>query len=220
MAEIVRVTRSKNAARASYNRLSQVYDLMVGGSEEKIRESGLEFLNVQASETVLEIGPGTGKALLELARSVGPGGRAYGLDISDGMLSVAGDRLRKAGLLDRVQLGCADAVKLPLPTDSIDAIYLCFTLELFDIYEIPLVLGECCRLLHQKGRICVVGMSRKGKPNPMVRLYEWAHARIPNYVDCRPIQVREAMEAAGFTTIKSSLWSLWGLPVEVVLSQK
>jgi SAM-dependent methyltransferase len=109
MTEIGRVLRSKEAAKTSYNRMSKVYDLLTGGSEKKYEDIGLESLNARAGETVLEIGFGTGKALVSLARLVEPGGRVYGLDISEGMLAVAQRRLLKAGLSDRVEIKCGDA---------------------------------------------------------------------------------------------------------------
>jgi demethylmenaquinone methyltransferase/2-methoxy-6-polyprenyl-1,4-benzoquinol methylase len=220
MTEIGRVLRSKEAAKASYNRMSKGYDLLTGKSEKKYEDIGLEFLNTRAGETVLEIGFGTGKALASLARLVQPGGRVYGLDISEGMLVVAEKRLRKAGLSDWVELKCGDAVALPYPEESFNAIFLSFTLELFDTPEIPLVLEECRRVLRPDGRMCIVAMSKKGEPNLMTRLYDWAHDKIPNYVDCRPIQVQEMMETAGFRTTKTRLLRMWGLPVEIVLVMK
>jgi ubiquinone/menaquinone biosynthesis C-methylase UbiE len=220
MTEIGRVLRSKEAAKASYNRMSKGYDLLTGKSEKKYEDIGLEFLNTRAGETVLEIGFGTGKALASLARLVQPGGRVYGLDISEGMLVVAEKRLRKAGLSDWVELKCGDAAALPYPEESFNAIFLSFTLELFDTPEIPLVLEECRRVLRPDGRMCIVAMSKKGEPNLMTRLYDWAHEKIPNYVDCRPIQVQEMVETAGFRTTKTRLLRMWGLPVEIVLVMK
>jgi len=219
MTEISRVTRSKEVAKASYDRMSGFYDLLAGLSEKRYNDLGLILLHVQPGESVLEIGFGTGKTLLPLASIVGPVGRVYGLDISEGMVSKASARLREAGLSDRVELRCGDAVALPFPGGSVDAIFLCFTLELFDSPEIPLVLKKCRQALHSNGRICVVAMSNKGKPNTMTRLYDWAHQIFPNYVDCRPIDVQQALEAAGFRTKETRLMRMWGLPIEIVLAE-
>ena len=54
-----------------------------------------------------------------------------------------------------------------------------FTLELFGPQEIPVVLSECWRVLRERGRICVVAMSRLGKRNLMTRLYGWANQWFP-----------------------------------------
>jgi demethylmenaquinone methyltransferase/2-methoxy-6-polyprenyl-1,4-benzoquinol methylase len=70
------------------------------------------------------------------------------------------------------------------------------------------------------GRLCIVAMSRQGKERLMVKLYEWAHRRMPSYVDCRPIHVREAIEQAGFQVDEVINNSIWGLPVEIVKALK
>ncbi len=53
--------------------------------------------------TVLEPGPGMGFFTLELARRVGTSGRVVAVDIQPKMLDGLRRRLRKAGLLVRVQ---------------------------------------------------------------------------------------------------------------------
>ena len=72
-------------------------------------------------------------------------------------------------------------------------------------------------MLKKDGRLCVVAMKQKHDPTPMLELYEWAHRKFPNYVDCRPILVREMLEDAGFRILDAAEISSWGLPVEVVV---
>lgn len=116
-----------------------------------------------------------------------------------------------------MQLVNGDAFNLPFPDSSFNAIFMIFTLELFDTPEIPLVLKECQRVLKKDGRLCVVAMKQKHDPTPMLKLYEWAHRKFPNYVDCRPIFVREMLEKAGFRILDATEISSWGFPVEVVV---
>ena len=217
---ISRVVRSKEEAKTSYDKLSRWYDLLVGRSEKKFRDKGLDLLDVQEGETVLEIGFGTGHCTLALAQSVGSTGTIYGIDISEGMLDITASRIEDAGLSGRVELQLGDAVNLPFPDDFFDAVFMSFTLELFDTPEIPVVLQQCQRVLKHGGRICVVSMSKEGKSGLMLRLYEWGHKKLPNYIDCRPIFVKRFLEKAGFNIRKTCTILLWGLPVEIALADK
>jgi ubiquinone/menaquinone biosynthesis C-methylase UbiE len=177
---------------------------------------GVERLAPQPGEAILEVGPGTGHALLALARAVGPAGRVAGVDLSPGMLRRAATRLARAGLDRKVPLVCADAAHLPLPPSSFDAAFLSFTLELFDAADIPLVLGECRRVLRPSGRLCVVSLASEGGSRRMLRLYNWAHARFPAWIDCRPILPADLLQAASYYIQEVIRRSLWGLPVHVV----
>ncbi|NIV01327.1 MAG: 2-heptaprenyl-1,4-naphthoquinone methyltransferase, partial [Phycisphaerae bacterium] len=71
---VSRVVRSKGKARVNYNRLSRWYDIVAGSTEKKYRDIGLQKLDAQPGERILEIGFGTGHCILALARAVGETG--------------------------------------------------------------------------------------------------------------------------------------------------
>jgi ubiquinone/menaquinone biosynthesis C-methylase UbiE len=220
-ASVSRVNRSKEAARQSYNRLSRWYDFIAGSTEKKYRDWGLQKLSARPGEKILEIGFGTGHCLVTLANAVGPSGRVFGLDISDGMLAIAHERLQQKGLSDRVDLQLGDAARLDfLESGSLDGVFMSFTLELFDNPEIPHVLQECYRVLRPGGRLAVVSMTKTNPPGVAVRMYEWFHEHMPEYADCRPIFARQALEQSGFVVEDVSITSMWGLPVEIVRGRK
>jgi demethylmenaquinone methyltransferase/2-methoxy-6-polyprenyl-1,4-benzoquinol methylase len=216
---IQRVFQSKAETRAFYNKIAKVYDLLAEHSEAPVRQAGLEKLSACEGEKILEIGFGTGHCLVELARAVGPAGRAYGIDLSEEMLRHSRETAEKEGVADRVELHCGDANHLPFAEGVMDGVFMSFTLELFDTPEIPLVLAECRRVLRPNGRIVVVGMSKEDAHGVIFELYEWSHRHFPNFVDCRPIFVGRAIEAAGFSTKESQKMSMW-VPVEIVLAIK
>jgi ubiquinone/menaquinone biosynthesis C-methylase UbiE len=193
-----------------------VYDFLSYRSEAPMRAAGLDLLKAAPGENVLEIGFGTGHCLSALARSVGPTGTVFGIDLSDRMMKLARRNLARAGLLDRCALCCCDAARLPCRQGSLHAVFMSFTLELFDTPEIPEVLSECQRVLRPGGRIVVVGMSKEGPAGPMVRYFEWMHRQFPRLLDCRPIYVRRMLEDSGFAIEKQAIRHMW-IPVEIVL---
>ena len=220
MQNVQRVLRTKAEAKATYDRLSRWYDLLGKSSEGPLVAKGLRLLNVQSSKHVLEIGFGTGHGLVALAQAVGITGKVYGIDLSSGMLSTARTRIDQAGLSDRVTLSHGDALQLPYATGSFDAVFMSFTLELFDTPDIPIVLKESHRVLRRGGRLGVVSMSKACQSSVMVKLYEWAQRRFTSLIDCRPIYVQTAISMAGFQCDEVDTRSMWGLPVEVVIARK
>lgn len=217
---ISRVSRSKVEARASYNRLSRWYDGLAGSTEEKYRRKGMKLIAVQPGERVLEIGFGTGQCLLEFARIIGTSGKVFGIDLSDGMAAVAKQRLKEADAASRVDFALSDAAYIPFCDGYFDAVFMSFTLELFDTPEIPLVLDQCKRILRPTGRLALVTMTKTETPAIPERIYEWFHARMPVLVDCRPILAQVALTQAGFAIDQVISESMWGLPVEVILANR
>ncbi len=83
-------------------------NLLSGGHAKRIKEQIIRDY-VKAGTEVLDIGCGTGSLLIEAARA---GARAWGLDISAGMLGVARKKMEKRGLQNRITLHQAGAVEI------------------------------------------------------------------------------------------------------------
>jgi ubiquinone/menaquinone biosynthesis C-methylase UbiE len=217
---IARVTRTKEEARSSYDKMSPFYDLLAGAFERRHSFTALTLLNIAKGEKVLEIGFGTGHCLLRMAESADAEGRVFGIDLSTGMLELAARRLEKAGLRERVELTCGDAASLPYRDAKFDAVFLSFVLELFDTPEIPRVLAEIMRVLKPSGRLGSVAMSKEGGSPALLRLYEWMHERFPKTIDCRPIFAGSLIVDAGFRVECEKRLSLFGLPIDIVVATK
>ncbi len=215
--KILRVYRSKEKAKKSYDRISRFYDYFAGIFEKKYRDMALNQLCVDKGEIVLEVGFGTGHCLKQMAESVGKNGKVYGIDISSGMLEVSKRRLEESGLLERVELSCGDAVKMPYEDNTFDAVFMSFALELFDTPEIPKVLGEIRRVLKPDGRLGVISMSKEEGYSLLLGLYEWVHKKLPQYVDCRPIYLEQSIKGSGFEIKHKEKIKLFGLPGEMVV---
>ena len=218
--EILRVRATRRQIRQSYGALSRLYTVFEGALETGLRKRALELLCVQEGETVLEIGFGTGYSLAEIAKSVGEGGRACGVDLTRQMVEMASKRLRKEGLADRAQLCQADAKDLPFGDSTFDRVYMAAVLELFDTPEIPHVLSEVRRVLKPGGKLAVASMSKEGHERSLfLRFYEWLHSRIPKYASCRPIYVEEAIKGAGFAVRAGEEFTVLRLfPMRIVMA--
>src|SRR5208283_3890031 len=90
-----------------YRRQRHIYDLsrkfyLLG------RDEAIARLQAAPGDRVLEIGCGTGRNLIKLARAY-PEARLFGLDVSQEMLTTATSSVARAGVSARVALARADA---------------------------------------------------------------------------------------------------------------
>jgi ubiquinone/menaquinone biosynthesis C-methylase UbiE len=209
--------------RRFYDRISVAYDLIADAGEHETRERGLAALDVKEGEHVLEIGYGTGHSVLELAGKVGDNGKVCGVDISPGMHDAAMTRLQKAGLADRVDLQVAPVPPIPWPDANFDVVTMSFTLELFPLDQIPIVLAEAKRVLRNDGRIGVVSMSvtpSGQKDSLLEKSYKWMHQHFPHIVDCQPIPAAHLLQEAGFALTHNETLEIWSMPVAVLVGVK
>ncbi|MCP3964615.1 MAG: methyltransferase domain-containing protein [bacterium] len=207
----------ENPTRAFYDRLSKRYDALADAWEHGSREKGVEALAIGPGEEVLEIGYGTGHALEQLARAKA---RVVGIELSEGMRSVAAGRIAGSGLEARIQMDLGDARALPYEDDRFDAVFMSFTLELFADAEIQQVLSEAKRVLRAGGKLGIVALAEKHPPNLMSEIYVWLHEHFPHLVDCRPIDTVGHLRRAGFRIRETLVMSIWSLPVVSVVAMK
>lgn len=109
-------------ARTFYDLIAPIYDLWAGerGPLASLRQQLVEMLELEPGDQVLEVSAGTGANLPFLCPKVGPFGRIEGLDISEGMLAQARQKL--AALPCPVELRQGLAEELPYPDNSFDAV--------------------------------------------------------------------------------------------------
>ncbi len=215
------VLRVKGEIKKTYTRFSKFYAILEEKFEKGLREKSIEYLAVQKGETVLEVGFGTGCALVKIAEAVGETGKVYGIDITPRMVQWARKRLARKELTKRAELTAGDARDMPYLDNLFDAVYMASVLDLFDTPEIPQVLQEVKRILKPKGRIVVVSIPKNGFENSKVlRLYEWLHKKFPKYASCRPIYVEDFLREAGYQIIKTKVLLLARLfPMKIVIAK-
>lgn len=107
---------------------------------------------LRPGEDVLDLGSGGGLDVLLSARRVGPGGTAYGLDMTPEMLDLAERHRAEAGVENaRFLRGTIEDV--PLPADAVDVIISNCVINLSP--DKDAVIGESFRVLRPGGRFAV-----------------------------------------------------------------
>lgn len=152
---------------------------------------------LKAGEVVLDLGSGGGIDVLLSARRVGPSGKAYGLDMTDEMLSLARENQRKSGLTN-VEFLKGEIESIPLPDNSVDVIISNCVVNLSG--DKDKVIAEAFRVLKPGGRFAVSDVVTRGAIPDDIRkdVLLWVGC-IAGALDER--EFRNKLAAAGFEAI-------------------
>lgn len=115
------------------------------------REIVLSVLDPKPGERVLDVGPGPGLLMKQVAERVGPTGRVVGADLSEPMLALAKKRCSD---FDNVSFDVADATALPYADASFDAIVSTQVYEY--VADIPSALSKLFDLTRPGGRVAIL----------------------------------------------------------------
>lgn len=107
---------------------------------------------LKPGEIVLDLGSGGGIDVLLSAKRVSPGGKAYGLDMTDEMLALAWENQKKAGV-QNVEFLKGEIENIPLPDNAVDVVISNCVINLSADKE--RVLAEAFRVLRPGGRFAV-----------------------------------------------------------------
>jgi arsenite methyltransferase len=163
------------------------------------------LLALEPGQTVLDLGSGGGIDVLLSAKRVGPGGKVYGLDMTDEMLALARDNQRKAGASNVEFLkGAIEAI--PLPDASVDVVISNCVINLSP--DKDAVLREAFRVLKPGGRFAVSDVIVRGFVPPDVR------RNMELWVGCIAGALEESeyaskLRAAGFMDVDVDPWRVY-----------
>jgi len=148
------------AASASCDPISS--NLYVAGETAELPEAAVlaslgcgnpaALAELRQGEVVLDLGSGGGIDVLLSARRVGATGKAYGLDMTDDMLTLARKNAAEAGVTN-VEFLRGRIEEIPLPNESVDVIISNCVVNLSG--DKPRVLDEAFRVLKPGGRFAV-----------------------------------------------------------------
>jgi SAM-dependent methyltransferase len=151
--------------------------------------------DLHEGERVLDLGSGGGIDVLLSARRVGPSGFAYGVDMTDDMLTLARASAAKAGA-ENVEFRKGEIEALPLPDQAMDVVISNCVINLST--DKPAVLAEMFRVLVPGGRIGITDVVAEDHLTPADR------AAAGSYVGCisgalSRTEYLDGLAAVGFT---------------------
>ena len=163
------------------------------------------LIELEAGQTVLDLGSGGGIDVLLSARRVGPTGKVYGLDMTDEMLALARENQRKAGATN-VEFLKGDIEHIPLPDNSVDVIISNCVINLSS--DKPRVLREAFRVLKPGGRFAVSDVVVRGDVAPEIR------KSVELWVGCvagalEEGEYRRYLVDAGFRDVSVEAWRVY-----------
>lgn len=132
------------------------------------RKRAIKLLQPEKPQTILDIATGTGDFAIE-ALKLNPT-KIIGVDISEGMLAVGREKIKKMGKESVIELRSGDSTNLMLETNSFDAVIASFGVRNFE--NLLAGLTEMCRVT-KSGGTCVVLEFSKPKTFPFKQLYNF-----------------------------------------------
>jgi arsenite methyltransferase len=163
------------------------------------------LLDLEAGQTVLDLGSGGGIDVLLSAKRVGPTGKVYGLDMTDEMLALARENQRKAGATN-VEFVKGTIEAIPLPDNSVDVIISNCVINLSS--DKDAVLREAFRVLKPGGRFAVSDVVVRGEVPAEIR------RSVELWVGCVAGALEEQeyaakLRAAGFADVEVEPWRIY-----------
>ncbi len=155
----------------------------------------LAVADLREGERVLDLGSGGGIDVLLSARRVGPTGYAYGVDMTDDMLTLARTNAARAKATN-VEFLRGQIEAIPLPESTVDVVISNCVINLST--DKPAVLAEMFRVLVPGGRIGISDVVAED------HLTEADRAAAGSYVGCiagalSRSEYLDGLAAAGFT---------------------
>ncbi|HEU4930051.1 MAG TPA: bifunctional demethylmenaquinone methyltransferase/2-methoxy-6-polyprenyl-1,4-benzoquinol methylase UbiE [Candidatus Krumholzibacteria bacterium] len=133
-----------------YDLVNHVLSLNI---DRRWRQSLVYYSHPHESDDVLDVATGTGDVAIAFAEH-SRASQIAGVDLSDGMLGVARDKIARLGLQERIALRVGDALDLPYSDGSFDIVTIAFGLRNLPDYQRGV--NEMARVLKPRGRAVIL----------------------------------------------------------------
>ena len=136
-----------------YDKLNHILSLNIdkGWRKNAVRN----LVDTQEPLKVLDVACGTADFTIEIAQKVAKGSEVIGVDISEGMMAVGREKIKKAGV--SAELLVADCEDLPYADNTFDRISVGFGVRNFEHLELGL--SQMCRVLTPGGKLVILELS-------------------------------------------------------------
>lgn len=208
---MIQNTISRESAQQVYDRIGALHD-WAEHYEGRAKARALDLAGFAPGQRVLDVGVGTGDVHRAIQAAVEPGGMAIGLDISSVMLQLT---RRRTG----APVCLADASHLPIAPASLDRLFVAYTLDLVPYRELQGLLRDFLRLLKPCGRMSIVCLTEGVDRSSRLLVSAWKAVYAANPVacgGCRPLQLADLVEQAGFQEVHREVVVQLGVPSEVI----
>lgn len=156
-----------------FNNISKTYDFlnhfMSLGIDIIWRKKAINELKKDQPKLILDVATGTGDFAFEALSILKPD-KIIGVDISQGMLDIAKQKIAKRNLGDHFEVKLGDSEKLPFEADEFDAVTVAYGVRNFENLEIGL--ADIQRVLKPDGKAVILEFS-KPKVFPVKQLYKF-----------------------------------------------
>jgi demethylmenaquinone methyltransferase/2-methoxy-6-polyprenyl-1,4-benzoquinol methylase len=132
------------------------------------RKRAIRLLRESQPKIILDLATGTGDFAIS-ARKLKPE-KVYGVDISQGMLEVGRQKIKKRKLDHMIEMKLGDSEELPFETATFDALTVGFGVRNYEHLEQGL--GEMLRVLKPEGTAIILEFS-KARKFPVKQLYSF-----------------------------------------------
>lgn len=141
----------------NYDGLNRVISL---GSDIKWRKKVIKMVGDTKPNSILDIATGTGDLAIQFAESTNAE-KIVGLDLSEGMLSIAKKKVSGKPISQKIEFIQGDSEALPFEENTFDAITVSFGIRNFENLEVGL--SEILRVLKSNGIFVVLETSVPSK---------------------------------------------------------